>query len=260
MLLQRRVLSQCRVLISLRDQVKETLTNGSNKSFEAKILVQPMGDLWLSVGSSVGSIYTSCGYTRGRPRRQAKTAAIPRYTVIDNVSTSGRKRRQLAGRVPGVDDLHGLLVACGSPCDFAEILGGPSTLGDRPLDTRRLSERLESAMHGSAVVVIAYEDNMTLVRGVSFGGVPGKIVGMGRAVTDGSLVATVHDVLVHPEYRRRGVGTRILHLLCRYLDTNMDVIDVGTTCYRQRTKEFLGKAGFGDDEEGSTAMRFVEFC
>jgi hypothetical protein len=36
MLLQRRVLSQCRVLISLRDQVKETLTNGSNEKFRGK--------------------------------------------------------------------------------------------------------------------------------------------------------------------------------------------------------------------------------
>lgn len=70
-------------------------------------------------------------------------------------------------------------------------------------------------------------------------------------------VATVHDVIVRPGYRRQGVGRRILQLLCRYLDTNMDVIDVGTTCWREETKEFLGKAGFGDDDEQSVAMRLV---
>ena len=37
----------------------------------------------------------------------------------------------------------------------------------------------------------------------------------------------------------------------------MDVIDVGTTCWREETKEFLGKAGFGDDDEQSVAMRLV---
>jgi len=126
------------------------------------------------------------------------------------------------------------------------------------------------------------------VVGGGAGGAPrGKVVGMGRAVTDGSLVgielrspcvrtsrhsssislallaslvrqvATVHDVIVRPGYRRQGVGRRILQLLCRYLDTNLDVIDVGTTCWREETKEFLGKAGFGDDDEQSVAMRLV---
>jgi GNAT superfamily N-acetyltransferase len=186
-------------------------------------------------------------------------AAIPRYSVIDNFSAPGIKRQQLAGRVPGVNDLQVLLGACESPSDFAEILGGPTWANERPLDPRLLSERLVSAMRGSSVVVVAYEDDVQLARGISFGRVPGKIVGIGRAVTDGSLVATVHDVLVHPVYRGQGVGRRILQLLCHYLDTNMDVIDVGTTCYRQSTKEFLGKAGFGDDEEGSTAMVWTEF-
>lgn len=194
------------------------------------------------------------GYTRYSPSRRARLAAVPRYSVIDNLSDSGRQRRQLAGRVPRVDDLLDLLVACESPCDFSEILGGPTRAIDGPLDTRLLAERLVAAIQGSAVVVIAYEEDVPFVRGISFGGMPGKIVGMGRAVTDGALVATVHDVLVHPAYRGQGVGRRVLQLLCGYLDTNMDVIDVGTTCYRQGTKEFLAKSGFGDDEEGSTAM------
>lgn len=176
--------------------------------------------------------------------------------------------------MPRVDELRGLLEACTDDTtreDFAEILGGPRTWSEASSNSPGspsspssdpigiLAEKLALALRGSAVVVVAYEDS-GFISPTLFGIGNPKIVGMGRAVTDGALVATVHDVVVHPAYRRQGVGRRILQLLCRYLDTNFDVIDVGTTCYREETKAFLSKAGFGDDDEGSTAMRLTGPC
>ena len=191
---------------------------------------------------------------RNTEEGSSRVTALPRFTIIDTFSGLGRLRMQRMARVPDSNNLERLLEACDRGRDFDEILGGPTRPGSRPLDTQALAKKLKLAMQGSAVVVIAYEDVTPLMRGISMGSHEGKIVGMARAVTDGSLVATVHDVLVHPDYRKRGIGRQMLQMICRYLDTNMDVIDVGTTCYRQGTKEFLSKAGFGDDEEGSTAM------
>jgi len=139
----------------------------------------------------------------GRPARPEI-----RYTVIDHVSAAGRQRNN---RLPPLDDVRDLVYACedeGTREDFAEVLGWTPTWSS----TERLADKLVLALRGSAVVVIAYEDGdgdgdgdgagyrggfsdsllgrMGLsVLGGGAGGAPrGKVVGMGRAVTDGSLV------------------------------------------------------------------------
>jgi ribosomal protein S18 acetylase RimI-like enzyme len=43
-----------------------------------------------------------------------------------------------------------------------------------------------------------------------------RLVAAGRALTDGEYHATIYDVVVDPEYQRRGIGTRIVsELLAR---------------------------------------------
>lgn len=80
-----------------------------------------------------------------------------------------------------------------------------------------------------------------------------KLIGFGRAVGDGALVATLHDVIVHPQYRNRGIGRKILRALVHELDSKWDVVDVGALvpCHAQ---EMFRRCNFGPDSEGSTTM------
>lgn len=66
-------------------------------------------------------------------------------------------------------------------------------------------EMLRRAFAGSLCTLCAYDG--------------GRIVGLVRAVGDGASVLCVQDLLVLPEYQRRGIGSRMLReLLARYPD------------------------------------------
>ena len=45
----------------------------------------------------------------------------------------------------------------------------------------------------------------------------GDLVGFARAITDGRLHAYVDDVMVRPDWRRRGVAARVVDALCQEL-------------------------------------------
>ncbi|MGW7295745.1 GNAT family N-acetyltransferase [Streptomyces xiamenensis] len=47
----------------------------------------------------------------------------------------------------------------------------------------------------------------------------GRTVGMGRVIGDG-LYFHVQDVVVVPEFQSRGIGTRMMRDICRWLDEN----------------------------------------
>lgn len=70
--------------------------------------------------------------------------------------------------------------------------------------TRR-PEMLRRAVEGSLLVLEARHN--------------GRLVGLVRAVGDGASILCVQDLLVLPEYQRRGIGGRLLReLLARYHD------------------------------------------
>lgn len=57
-----------------------------------------------------------------------------------------------------------------------------------------------------------------------------KILGIGRLVGDGALIWYIQDVIVLPEYQKRGIGTMIIESLLDYVDNNSlsdTVITVG---------------------------------
>lgn len=123
-------------------------------------------------------------------------------------------------------------------------------------------DRMERALAYSDVVVVAYEEGLSPLWRIHsmMTGKVSRVVGFGRAVSDGALVATLHDIMVHPEYRRQGIGTKVVQLLTRNLDTRLDVIDVGVVVKGDEDgvfEQFLTRAGFGEDDEGSTAMVYV---
>jgi ribosomal protein S18 acetylase RimI-like enzyme len=53
----------------------------------------------------------------------------------------------------------------------------------------------------------------------------GMIVGMGRVLSDGSSDAYIQDVVVLPDYRRRGIGRELIRRLTRHcLEHNIEWI------------------------------------
>lgn len=72
-------------------------------------------------------------------------------------------------------------------------------------------EMLRRAFAGSLCTLCAYDG--------------GRIAGLVRAVGDGASVLYVQDLLVLPEYQRRGLGGRLLReLLARYPDVYQTVL------------------------------------
>ncbi|WP_372522850.1 GNAT family N-acetyltransferase [Sulfuricaulis sp.] len=69
-----------------------------------------------------------------------------------------------------------------------------------PLGKRRDPEKLEMAFRNSLLKVFAFHGT--------------KLVGAGRALSDGVWRAAIYDVAVLPEYQGRGIGSTIIrHLI-----------------------------------------------
>ena len=83
-----------------------------------------------------------------------------------------------AGNSPTLDDALALYGAVG----WASYLRDP--------------ERLGRALGGSLLVVTARDGD--------------RLVGLARVVGDGASIVYVQDVLVHPDYRRLGLGRRLV--------------------------------------------------
>ncbi|XP_073100567.1 GCN5-related N-acetyltransferase 3, chloroplastic-like isoform X5 [Elaeis guineensis] len=63
-----------------------------------------------------------------------------------------------------------------------------------------------------------------------------RLVGFGRAVSDGGLTASIHDIVVIPSLQRRGIGQKIVERIIRL---------------------FFKACGFGGDSLGSTTMMYT---
>ena len=85
------------------------------------------------------------------------------------------------------------------------------------------------------------------------GDVDGKsLVGFARAATDGSMVATVDEVVVDARFRNAGIGVRLLGKLAATLRAR-EVYDVGARVPAAR-RSFFETCGFGPDAEGAVLM------
>ena len=84
------------------------------------------------------------------------------------------------------------------------------------------------------------------------GDVGGKsLVGFARAATDGSMVATVDEVVVDARFRNAGIGVRLLGKLAATLRAR-EVYDVGARVPAAR--DLFETCGFGPDAEGAVLM------
>ncbi|CAA6654572.1 unnamed protein product [Spirodela intermedia] len=81
------------------------------------------------------------------------------------------------------------------------------------------------------------------------------LIGFGRAVTDGGLTASIHDVVVMPSLQRLGIGRKIVQRLVRVL-TSREIYDISALCSTEE-RLFFRACGFGDDMLGSTTMMYT---
>ncbi|MBC8233804.1 GNAT family N-acetyltransferase [bacterium] len=84
---------------------------------------------------------------------------------------------------------------------------------------------MKAAFDNSSYVATAWKDE--------------QLVGVGRAISDGLFYTAVFDVLVHPEYQRRGIGTKIMRaILTNFAGTSFLL----TTT--ENTDKFYKRLGF----------------
>ncbi|WOL16634.1 hypothetical protein Cni_G25422 [Canna indica] len=82
-----------------------------------------------------------------------------------------------------------------------------------------------------------------------------QMVGFGRAVSDGGLTASIHDVVVNPPLQRRGIGRKIVAQITRIL-TSRGIYDISALC-SENERLFFNACGFGKDFLGSTTMMYT---
>ena len=74
-----------------------------------------------------------------------------------------------------------------------------------------------------------------------------KLLGIIRAVGDGATIVFVQDILVFPEYQRRGVGTALLQAVLNRYD-NVRQIELATD-NTEKTVAFYKSMGFTEMSE-----------
>ena len=79
-----------------------------------------------------------------------------------------------------------------------------------------------------------------------------RLVGSGRIVSDGILHAMIYDMIIDPDYQRKGIGTKILNIIIEKCIEN-NIGDIQLFC-AQGKKEFYLKTGFEIRDEDAPGM------
>ena len=92
---------------------------------------------------------------------------------------------------------------------------------------------LEDAYANSLCVIGAYDNE--------------KLVGIIRAVGDGLTIVFIQDIIVQPEYQRKGIGTKLLKaVMDKYSDVyQMELLTDNT----EKTKAFYRSVGFSASDD-----------
>ncbi len=103
-----------------------------------------------------------------------------------------------------------------------------------------MPDELARAFANSQYFVTAYDDR--------------KLVGFGRVLTDGVLHAMIFEMIVHPDYQRRGIGVQILQRLVQWCNENQ-IRDIQLFCARGN-QAFYEKYGFVARPDEAPGMQY----
>ena len=83
-----------------------------------------------------------------------------------------------------------------------------------------------------------------------------RLVGFGRLVSDGIIHAMIYEMIIHPEYQFKGIGSEILKMLVNKCEEN-NIRDIQLFCAKSK-RVFYEKHGFlarPDDAPGMQLKR-----
>lgn len=92
------------------------------------------------------------------------------------------------------------------------------------------AQQIRKLLHHSHTVLTAWHQS--------------HLVGLASAVSDGVLCAMVQNLVVHPRYRRRGLGTRLLRMLARKLSAERISCIYVLGMPGRRARAFFDRTGF----------------
>ena len=81
-----------------------------------------------------------------------------------------------------------------------------------------------------------------------------QLVGMGRVIGDGGLHYYLSDVVVLPSHQHKGIGTRVVDMLNRYLDTLPYRNTLVGIIAVKGTREFYERCGYTSQKSHAPAM------
>ncbi|MGQ4537762.1 GNAT family N-acetyltransferase [Dermabacteraceae bacterium P7074] len=85
----------------------------------------------------------------------------------------------------------------------------------------------------------------------------GRLIGLARVVGDGATICYLQDILVHPDYRRAGIGSRLIEAaFAPFPRVRQHVL---ITDEEPGQKAFYETAGFKQLGEGTPGRAFVRF-
>ena len=107
---------------------------------------------------------------------------------------------------------QGIELRTDSDISLSSLLGLYEAVGWAAYTREERRGDLEKAIENSSFVVSAWWEGDTLID-------------LARALSDDVSIVYLQDVLVHPNYQRRGIGRRIVEkLLARYRDMHQHVL------------------------------------
>ncbi|MFC2095813.1 GNAT family N-acetyltransferase [Candidatus Bipolaricaulota bacterium] len=135
---------------------------------------------------------------------------------------------------------HGIELRTDSELPLSSLFALYTAVGWGAYTNEERREDLHKAVENSSYVVSAWEGE--------------KLVGLARGLSDDVSIFYLQDILVHPEYQRRGIGEQLLQAcLDRYAHVRSKVL---MTDDEVRQRLFYEKAGFRNTQNlTSTKLR-----
>lgn len=104
-------------------------------------------------------------------------------------------------------------------------------------------DRLKDAIDNSLSVITAWDND--------------KLIGLTRVIGDGYTIIYIQDILVHPDFQNKNIGTQLMSkVLSKYKDVRQKTL---LTEDAPDVRHFYEKFGFTSCDKGSSVAFYKEF-